>query len=65
MDRVSLVALALPGGLLFTNFWYFKPLSIDWLYSRVFLKFSLQQLEILTSLRLLDQFEYWREEHAG
>lgn len=53
---ISLVALALTGGLLFTNFWYFKPLSIDWFYSRVFLKFSLQQPELLTSLRLLDQF---------
>lgn len=52
----SLLVLALVGGLLFTNFWYFKPLSIDWFYSRVFLKFSLQQPEMLTSLRLLDQF---------
>ncbi|MDT8450929.1 MAG: DUF885 domain-containing protein, partial [Wenzhouxiangellaceae bacterium] len=42
--------------LLFVNFWYFKPLSIDWFYTRAFLKFSLQQPEMLTSLRILDQF---------
>jgi uncharacterized protein (DUF885 family) len=52
----SLAVLVLAGGLLFANFWYFKPLSIDWFYSRVFLKFSLQQPEMLTSLRLFDQF---------
>jgi len=53
---ISLAVLGLAGSLLFVNFWYFKPLSIDWFYSRVFLKFSLQQPELLTSLRLLDQF---------
>ena len=53
---ITLAALGLTGSLLFVNFWYFKPLSIDWFYSRVFLKFSLQQPELLTSLRLLDQF---------
>lgn len=52
----SLAVLMLAGGLLFANFWYFKPLSIDWFYSRAFLKFSLQQPEMLTSLRILDQF---------
>ncbi|RFF28997.1 MULTISPECIES: DUF885 family protein [unclassified Wenzhouxiangella] len=53
---VSLAVLILAGSLLFVNFWYFKPLSIDWFYSRAFLKFSLQQPEMLTSLRILDQF---------
>jgi len=53
---ISLAMLVLAGGLLFANFWYFKPLSIDWFYTRAFLKFSLQQPEILTSLRILDQF---------
>ncbi|NBB92793.1 MAG: DUF885 family protein [Gammaproteobacteria bacterium] len=52
----GLAVLVLAGGLLFANFWYFKPLSIDWFYSRAFLKFSLQQPEMLTSLRILDQF---------
>jgi len=53
---LSLLVLALAGGLLFANFWYFKPLSIDWFYGRVFLKFSLQQPELLTSMRMLDRF---------
>lgn len=53
---ISLAALIVAGSLLFVNFWYFKPLSIDWFYSRAFLKFSLQQPEMLTSLRILDQF---------
>jgi len=53
---ITLAAAGLAGSLLFVNFWYFKPLSIDWFYSRVFLKFSLQQPELLTSLRLLDRF---------
>lgn len=52
----GLAVLMLAGGLLFANFWYFKPLSIDWFYARAFLKFSLQQPEMLTSLRFLDQF---------
>jgi uncharacterized protein (DUF885 family) len=49
---IALLAL----GLLFANIWYFKPVSIDLFYSRVFLKFSLQNPELLTSLRMLDQF---------
>lgn len=52
----GLAVLVLAGGLLFANFWYFKPLSIDWFYTRAFLKFSLQQPEMLTSLRIFDQF---------
>ncbi|MDZ7790938.1 MAG: DUF885 domain-containing protein [Xanthomonadales bacterium] len=52
----SLAVLMFAGVLLFANFWYFKPLSIDWFYTRAFLKFSLQQPEMLTSLRILDQF---------
>ncbi|PKL96866.1 MAG: DUF885 domain-containing protein [Gammaproteobacteria bacterium HGW-Gammaproteobacteria-8] len=53
---VVLGVLVLAGGLLFANFWYFKPLSVDWFYGRVFLKFSLQQPELLTSMRMLDRF---------
>lgn len=51
---IALGVLVLAGGLLFANFWYFKPLSVDWFYSRVFLKFSLQQPELLTSMRMLE-----------
>jgi len=53
---VSLAVLMLAGGLLFVNFWYFKPLSIDWFYARAFVKFSLQQPELLTSMRMLERF---------
>jgi uncharacterized protein (DUF885 family) len=51
---ISLGVLVLSGALLFANFWYFKPLSIDWFYARAFLKFSLQQPEMLTSMRMLE-----------
>ena len=51
---LALGVLLLTGGLLFANFWFFKPLSIDWFYSRVFVKFALQQPEMLTSMRMLE-----------
>lgn len=51
---IGLAVLLLAGGLLFVNFWQFKPLSIDWFYARAFLKFSLQQPELLSSMRLLE-----------
>jgi uncharacterized protein (DUF885 family) len=53
---LTLAALLIAGGLLFANFWFFKPLSIDWYYTRVFLQFATQQPEMMTSLRFLDQF---------
>ncbi|MEO5765133.1 MAG: DUF885 domain-containing protein, partial [Casimicrobiaceae bacterium] len=34
--------------------WYFKPLSIDWFYTRVFLRFVLDDPELLTQLRFLE-----------
>ena len=51
---MALGILVLAGGLLFTNYWYFKPLSIDWFYSRVFVKFALSNPEMLTSMRMLE-----------
>jgi uncharacterized protein (DUF885 family) len=33
--------------------WYFKPLSIDWFYGRVFASFALDSPEMLSSMRLL------------
>lgn len=53
---IGLLLLVLTGGLLFANVWHYKPLSINWFYGRVFMKFALEQPEILTSLRVLDQF---------
>jgi uncharacterized protein (DUF885 family) len=50
---LAVVAL---GGLFFVHVWYFKPAKIDWFYTRVFAQFALQNPEILTSLRILDQY---------
>ncbi|SHH66504.1 DUF885 family protein [Massilia sp. CF038] len=33
--------------------WYFKPLSIDWFYGRVFASFAFDSPEMLSSMRLL------------
>ena len=35
--------------------WYAKPLSINWFYTRVFARLALDNPELLTSLRLLEQ----------
>jgi len=51
---MTLGVLLLVGGLLFTNFWFFKPLSIDWFYTRVFAQFALSNPEMLTSMRMLE-----------
>jgi uncharacterized protein (DUF885 family) len=50
-----LLLLAL-GGVFFVHVWYFKPFSINLYYNRVFLQFALDNPELLTSMRLLDQF---------
>ena len=50
----GLVVLVIAAGLLLVNVWYFKPVSIDLFYGRVFLKVALDSPELLTSLRLLD-----------
>jgi uncharacterized protein (DUF885 family) len=36
--------------------WYAKPLSIDWFYTRTFLRFALDNPELLTQIRLLEPF---------
>ncbi len=51
--RIFIVLLLL-GGVLFVNVWYFKPVKLDWYYTRVFAKFALQNPEMLTSLRILE-----------
>jgi len=50
----GLVVVVILAGLLFVNVWYFKPVTIDMYYGRVFLKVALDSPELLTSLRLLD-----------
>jgi len=49
-----LLALALLAGLLAAHTWFFKPISIDWFYARVFLRFALDNPELLTQLRILE-----------
>lgn len=50
----GIAVLLILAGLLFVNVWFFKPVSIDLFYGRVFLKAALDSPELLTSLRLLD-----------
>src|SRR4029078_5223903 len=49
-----LLALALLAGLLAAHTWFFKPISIDWFYARVFLRLALDNPELLTQLRILE-----------
>jgi uncharacterized protein (DUF885 family) len=49
-----LLILVLGGGL-FVHVWYFKPVTINLYYNRVFAQFALDNPELLTSMRLLDQ----------
>ena len=44
------------AGTFFVHVWYFKPAKVDWFYTRVFAQFALVNPEILTSLRILDQY---------
>ena len=34
--------------------WYFKPVSINWFYTRVFLQFAVDSPQLLTQLRILE-----------
>jgi uncharacterized protein (DUF885 family) len=52
----SLLLLLTLGGVFFVHVWYFKPFSIGLYYNRVFAQFALDNPELLTSMRLLDQF---------
>jgi uncharacterized protein (DUF885 family) len=49
-----LLGLVLLSGALLAHTWYFKPLSINWFYTRVFLQFALDSPELLTQLRILE-----------
>src|ERR1044071_4517085 len=51
---IVLLGLVLTCAALAVHTWYFKPLSIDWFYARVFLQFALQDPELLTQLRILE-----------
>lgn len=52
-------------GLLFVNFWYFKPLSLDWFYNRVFAKFAVANPEMLSSMRIVPpMFDFYSDDLA-
>lgn len=48
------LVLVLGAGALLAHTWYFKPLSINWFYTRVFLSFALENPEMLTQMRMLE-----------
>lgn len=56
---VALAVMAL--ALLFVQVWYFKPLKIDWFYTRIFAEFALQSPEMLSSMRVLPS---WLDFHS-
>jgi uncharacterized protein (DUF885 family) len=53
---VALLGVVVAAAALAAHTWYAKPLSIDWFYTRVFLRFALDNPELLTQIRLLESF---------
>ena len=51
-----LLGLVVAAAALAAHTWYAKPLSIDWFYTRGFLRFALDNPELLTQMRLLEPF---------
>jgi uncharacterized protein (DUF885 family) len=51
-----LLMILVLAGAFFVHVWYFKPFSIDLYYNRVFAQVALDNPEMLTSMRLLDQY---------
>jgi uncharacterized protein (DUF885 family) len=51
----GVLLLLLVGVIVGVNFWYFKPWQIGWFYNRVFLQFALDDPEMLSGMRLLEQ----------
>jgi uncharacterized protein (DUF885 family) len=51
---IAVLTLLLLAGALAAHTWYAKPLAIDWFYGRVFVKFMLDNPELLTRLRIFE-----------
>ena len=51
---LTLLGLVLIAGALLAHTWYAKPLSIEWFYARSFLRFVLDEPELLTHFRILE-----------
>jgi uncharacterized protein (DUF885 family) len=58
----ALMAIVLVVVLLITHTSYFKPLRLDWFYTRVFAEFALDSPELLSSLRVLPG---WLDFYSG
>ena len=54
----SLLTLVVAAAALAAHTWYAKPLSIDWFYTRAFLRYGLDNPELLTQIRLLEPFGF-------
>ena len=52
----ALLGFVVAAAALAAHTWYAKPLSIDWFYTRVFLRYALDNPELLTQMRLLEPF---------
>ncbi len=50
-----LLGLLLIVAALAAHTWYSKPLMIGWFYNRVFMQFAIDNPELLTQLRILEQ----------
>src|SRR5262249_33329070 len=53
--RLVVLGLVLVGGLVAHTVW-FKPLRIDWFYTRTFAEYALQSPELLSTLRILPRW---------
>ena len=49
------LALIIVAMALAAHTWYSKPLAIGWFYNRVFMQFAIDNPELLTQLRILEQ----------
>jgi len=50
----GVAGLLLLAALLAVHTWYFRPLRVEWLYTRAFVQFAFDNPEMLTRLRLLE-----------
>jgi uncharacterized protein (DUF885 family) len=53
---LALAALLAAALVLAAHTWFAKPLSLNWFYDRAFVKFGIENPELLTQLGVLEQF---------
>lgn len=54
-----LAAALIAGVVLAVQFWWFKPYSVELFYKRVFIRFALEDPELLTRLRVLEPLGFY------